>query len=260
MERGIIPKEFYIGRYIYLSKLIDNLPKASFNKNEGQTVISIETTDSVTGRVKRRRISPKNNEWEQYRYIVIKRQHAEEQYKKLMANWNRDYSGSLEILSKDYELRPNKKNVFSSRLWESLITGDCTAEKKRQISHNGLILRSQFEADTAEILEDMGIDYKYDVKLHTKSEDDLYPDFAMNFPEYNRCGFLELLGLLGYFYYVNDNAEKFSKYISIGLYPNRDIGFASADGNYRPEHDTIRRIIGIIIDSFARQHVFKISD
>ncbi len=257
MVRGIIPKEFYIGRYIYLTNMLNNLPKASFNKNEGQVVIAVVTTDKVTGREIKRRISPKNSDWNRYRDIALKRKSLKDQYKKLMTNWSRDYHGSLALISKDYELHPNTDNVFSSELWESFNNGDCAAEKKRQVSHNGLILRSQFEAEAAEILDEMGIEYKYDVRIKTSSAGNLYPDFAMNFPEYNRCGFLELLGLLGYVYYVNENAEKFSRYISVGLYPNRDIAFASADGNYRPEHDTIRRIIGAIIDSFARQYVLK---
>ncbi len=257
MEYGIIPKEFYIGRYIYLTGILANLPKASFNRNEGQVVIAVVTTDPRTGRVSKRRISPKSRYWEQYNEIALKRKKLKEQYKKLIAGWNCNYGGSLAQIAKDYVLRPNTDNVFSSRMWDSFNSGDCTAQKKKKISHNGLIMRSQFEADAAEILEEMGIEYKYDVRLRTSSKGDMYPDFAMNFPEYNRCGFIEMLGLLGFVYYVNDNAEKFSTYISVGLYPNRDIAFVSADGNYRPEHDTIRRIIGVIIDSFARQYVMK---
>lgn len=257
MECGIIPKEFYIGRYIYLTGKLADLPKASFNKNEGQVVIAVVTTDPKTGRVTKRRISPKNREWDKYKEIALKRKKLKDQFKKLMAGWSSNYGGSLPQIAKDYVLRPNTNNVFSSGLWDTFNSGDCTAEKKKQISHNGLIMRSQFEADAAEILEEMGIEYKYDVKLKMSSSDDLFPDFAMNFPEYNRCGFMEMLGLLGFMYYVNNNAEKFSKYVNIGLYPNRDIAFVSADGNYRPEHDTIRRIIGVIIDSFARQYVLK---
>lgn len=255
---AIICKEFYIGRYIYLKNMLDNiLPKATFNKNEGETVIAVVKKDEVTGKEKKSRVYPKGKEWDKYKEIALKRKHLKDQYKKLMINWNRDYHGSLKLISQEYELHPNKDNVFSSELWESFNSGDCTAEKKRQVTHNGLVMRSLFEAEAAEILDEMGIDYKYDVRIKTVSAGSLYPDFSMNFPEYNRCGFLELLGLLGYAYYVAENADKFGRYVSIGLYPNRDIAFASADGNYRPEHETIRRIIGVIIDSFARQYVLK---
>lgn len=257
MDKGIIPREFYIGRYIYLTGKLENLPKASFVHDGGKVLISILTTEQKTGERKRRRISQKNAEWEEYNKSALIRSHLEDQLNKTLANWSQDYQGSLLSISCHYELRPDCSSVYNSEMWDSFKDNECSKEKSRMIYHNCVEMRSQFEADAAEILDNLGIDYKYDICLTTESNGSLYPDFAMNFPEFNRCGFLELLGLLDRNVYVNDNAYKFKRYINSGIYPNRDIAFVSADDKYRPDHDTVKRIIGVIIDSFARQCVIR---
>ncbi len=231
--------------------MLEILPKSSFTVNNGEEYIELPRT----GDGKRRRISEKNREWDKYCNDAVRREALENQLKILEANWSLSYKGSLKNLASRYVIQPNTDNVFSSVLWESLKNNDCSADNSRQVYHNGIIMRSQFEADAAQILDDLGVEYKYDVCLNTTSQGRLYPDIAMNLPEYNRCGFIELLGLLTSINYVSSNADKFEKYINIGLYPNRDIAFVSADRNYRPDHDTIKRIIGVILDSIARQHV-----
>lgn len=251
MGIDIISREFYVGRYIYLTKMLEELPKTSFTVNNGEEYIELQKT----GDGKRRRISEKNRDWDKYCEDAVRRLAYEKQLRILEANWSLGHKGSLKNLASHYVIRPNTDNVFNSDLWNALKNNDCPSDHGRQVYHNGIIMRSQFEADAAQILDDLGLEYKYDVCLNSVSQGRLYPDIAIHLPEYNRCGFIELLGLLTSMNYVSSNAEKFEKYINIGLYPNRDIAFVSADRDYRPDHDTILRIIGVILDAIARQHV-----
>ena len=50
MEKGIISKEFYIGRYIYLTTELRKLPNITFTRLDGYAAVSIVETDPVTGK------------------------------------------------------------------------------------------------------------------------------------------------------------------------------------------------------------------
>ena len=85
---------------------------------------------------------------------------------------------------------------------------------------------------------------------HDKQE---IPDF----PEFNRCSFLEAIGGMGNLSYVQSNAEKFANYTNNGLYLNRDIIFITGDESYRPDEISAKRIIGVMLDALAKMYVFR---
>lgn len=257
MEYGIISKEFYIGRYLYLTAELRRLPKIEFTRIGDYDAVSFLETDTKTGAVKRRRITASNPQWASYSSVAEKRAKLKEQLVKTKANWKRDYRGNLKDIASSYELtRARDDERYTSGFWESLQEGQNTYPKDRIVPHDCVQMRSLFEADVAEIFDELGLDYKYEVCL-TLGNKDVFPDFAINVPEYNRCIFIEAMGMLSNLGYVNKNAYKLDKYVNGGLYPNRDFAVISGDYDYRPDHDTIRRIIGVMLDALARQYLVK---
>ena len=118
-------------------------------------------------------------------------------------------------------------------------------------------MRSQYETEVASILDDLGIEYKYESRLDFGNQRVVYPDMSCNFPEFNRCGFIEVLGAMDSFSYIRKNADKFIKYSNAGIYINRDIVFVPGDYNYRPDRETIMKMIAVMVDSFARMYVVR---
>ena len=260
MEHGIISKEFFIGRYIYITKMLKDLPEAVFNHEGEIPLIAVWSFDPETGKKHRdRRIRESNPEYAKLKEIALKRLYLEKLLRITLKNWSMEHSGNLGVIASEYTIIPNMDCIYDSTMWMKLKNNSNKFEKERSVMHNGILMRSQFEADVANILEELGIEYKYEVGL-TFNSDTYYPDFAMNFPEYNRCSFLEALGGMDNFGYVGHNAKKLNAYFNSGLYPNRDIAFISGDYNYRPDHDTMKRIIGVMLDAMARQYVVKKTD
>ncbi len=257
MEQGIISKEFYIGRYIYLKSELEKLPPVSFNHMGGELVIAIVSVDPATGKKRRTRISEANPQWSLYYDIAVLRTRLTDQLKALKNNWKSDYTDSLETVSSDYYIVPNRDNRFNSSMWKAGRNNENTYEIRNPVKHNSIIMRSIFESDVAELLEGIGIEYKYESGVVIRPDLTLYPDFSLHFPEYNRCSFLEALGGLDSFKYCKNNAWKIQQYFNAGLYPNRDIAFISGDESYRPDHLTMKRIIGVMADAMARQYVVK---
>ena len=121
-------------------------------------------------------------------------------------------------------------------------------------------MRSVFETDVAQALEDMGIEYKYEVELNLGEFGKVNPDMALNFPEFNRCGFIEVNGRMDESEYISKTGKILIKYSNAGLYINRDIQFISGDYFYRPEPREIKKMISVICDSMAAQYVLKKND
>ena len=258
MEQGIICKEYYIGKFIYLKDMLDNrLANVSFGRFRNEKIVVWYSWDKAKGEFIRRRLSSVNPEWNRLCEIAQTRLRYEEQLALIKNNWNARYKGDLGKLSEGYKIIRNESSFFNSDYWYSLGNNTCDFKNDYPVYHNGLIMRSQFEADVADILESIGIEYKYDTKIIMPNRKIQYPDMAMNFPEYDRCGFVEVMGGLGSVKYISRNAEKIDSYISAGIYPNRDLAIIPGDQDYRPDHDTIRRIIGVIIDSIAKSHVVR---
>ncbi len=252
MKNGIVTKEFYIGRFIYLQSELDSLPNIMFVRQGTDVAVSIKKPGK-----KEARYNSRNPKWPEYERLARRRIQLKDQMKKLMKQWGAEYTGSLKSLASEYMLVPNTKSVYNSRLWRSLKADTNPYEKSRTYSHNGVIMRSVFETDVAQILEDMGIEYKYEVTLNLGEDGYVNPDMAIHFPEYNRCGFIEALGRLEEDDYVTTNVKKINKYTKAGLYMNRDIQFIPSDGFYRPEQRLIKKMIAVICDAMALQYVVK---
>ena len=256
MEYGIVSQEFYIGRFLYLTSELDKLPKITHIKKGDGTAMSIRWKDA-DGTDRRHRLTAETPELEEFKKMELRRAILQEKLDKLLASWKMEHGGSLKDLAAGYVLKPNTTNPYDSSLYESLKEDNNSYPKNRHVIHNGMVMRSFFEADVAQVLEDLGIDYKYEVCFRFGNNGDMSPDFSMNFPEFNRCGFLEAVGGMNNFSYINSNSEKFANYANAGLVINRDIIYVAGEGDYRPDHGTIRRIIGVMLDALAKQFVFR---
>lgn len=258
MELKGRPREFFIGRYIYLNERLAKMPIVYLTYRDNAPTVTYYYVDPSTGEKKRRRISDKNPEWDRWLRIANERKALAQQLKTLKEDWHAEQSGDLREISSHYCIVKQETNGLNTDLWNSLKNNQCTKEIRHPFIYNGITMRSQFETVIASILDDMHLEYKYDVRLDLV-KGTVFPDFAVGLPEYDRCGFLEYLGALSDFSYVSDNADKFENYMSSGLYINRDIVFIPGDKYYRPDYETIRELISIMLGAIARKCVTRIS-
>lgn len=255
MKTANLSREYFIGRYIYLTSEYDSLPNITFIKMGDHDGVSLRLPNE-----KEKRYTDQNANWKHYESMAKRRLKFNAQKKKLMEMWSSEYTGSLSSLAAGYRLVPNSDNPYDSNLWESFAADANSYPKKHTYIHDGIIMRSVFETTVAQILDDMGIEYKYEVELNFGEDGKFYPDMALNFPEFNRCGFVEAVGRMDDDDYIYKISRKFSKYTKAGLYINRDVQFISADYNYRPEPREIKKMISIVCDSMAAQYVLKTND
>ena len=258
MEYGMIDKEFYVGRFLYLTGRLTELEDARFGGRGDTPAISIYAENPKTGKKEsRQRISEKHELWSYYYKIAEEREIINKKLDLLKAAWAEDYGGLLDRTASGYKIIPNFDNPFDSSLWEAFRSNDCSTPNPYPVHYKDYIMRSQFEVDVAKVLDSLGVDYKYEVGMIVGGGKRLYPDMAVNFPEYNRCGFVEAMGGLDNMKYASHNTFKLRDYINAGLYPNRDIAIVSADRGYFPSPALIKRSVGIMLSSIACQYVVK---
>ena len=257
MNNGSISKEFYVGRYIYLTCELSKLQDVRITHEEGKTVLSVYQKDAITGKVRRRRLSASKKEWTELYQIALRRQELKRLLGLLLDHWKEDYGGSLPYLSSGYKIIPNTTNRFDSDLYARMKECQNTFPNHYPVLYKSYTMRSIFEVDTARLLDSLGIDYKYKVSLYV-GDNQVFPDLTVNLPEFNRCGFIEAMGGMDNLKYAGHNVQKYRTYINAGIYPNRDLAMISADSDYRPNPETMKRIVGTMLSSIAAQHVFKV--
>ncbi len=256
MHYGCIGQEFYIGRYLYLSKELERLPNITFGSRTGLTIIRLVIVDPASGKKKYKRISPKNPKWEAYKKLASRKARLEEQLNCLLTSWKEDYGGSLEQVASEYQIIGQPPSLYNCALWESFTSNADPWEPAYPVQYKDFVMRSYFEVEVAKVLDFIGLDYKYEVKL-VLGDKYYFPDMAVNLPEYDRCGFVEAMGGMDSLKYVSHNMEKLNKYINYGIYPNRDVSIVPGERSYFPDRILIKRIVGNMLTAIAKQYVVK---
>ena len=252
-----MPREFFIGRYIYLKDCYDKTENYTFTHCGEGTTITYRGYDKSSGKIIRRRFSENSPRWEQIKPLAEKRTTLKNQLKTLLDDWSREYSGSLRDLAAHYKIVIPEDRTVNPELWSNLSNNQCTISSKSRFMYKGIAMRSQFETVIASIIDELHLEFKYDVMLLLR-KGYVCPDFAVNLPEYRKCGFIEYLGALQDFGYLRDNIDKIDNYLSSGIYIGRELTIISGDKYYRPNNDTIRSLICSMVGEIARQHVMRI--
>lgn len=258
MELRVRPKEFFIGRYIYYSNLLETLGKVYLSENNGIEMVEFYICDSKTGKQKRRRITNKNKEWDKYKDVALTRKTLKTRIKELVHDYKTEWGGSLQSEASHYRIKPNEYNRYDTRLFQSFKNNQGGVTEHHKFQYKGIPMRSEFETEIASVLDSLSITFKYEVKLELGERKCRYPDFGLCFPEYNRCGFLEYLGALDSFRYVNKNDSKFSDYNNAGLYIGRDVVYIPGDEGYRPDKQMICEMVSTMIGAIARMYLVRI--
>ena len=143
MNLGCISREYYIGRYIYLTRMIAELPDVRPGNKCGSEILSLYLSDQNTGRRIRRRISRASSLWDQYYEYALKRERLESQLKNLLTSWSEDYSGALSKEASKYKIIPPKKSYYNSAMWESFKSNDCDVPNDFPVFYKSFVMRGR---------------------------------------------------------------------------------------------------------------------
>ena len=111
----------------------------------------------------------------------------------------------------------------------------CALEEKKDPNiktgyrHGSRVFRSKSEMLIAQMLDNLGLEYKYEPVIRIKGEE-RWPDFAVYCPETRRYFFIEHLGMMDRVNYRLENLEKMMLYESCGIRNGVDIIYTTEFG------------------------------
>lgn len=148
------------------------------------------------------------------------------------------------------KLKKARTSFITQELYDSLIPNSNPREIKRPNPYNGNIFRSKSERELAELLDEIGIDYKYEPLL-TLNDIDMYPDFVCFIPEIGIGFIIEHFGMIDNANYAETTIRKFRVFTSLGLIPGVDILFTYEKTDVPPTADYFRNSINFILDNIC---------
>ena len=242
----LIPAEYWFCRMDHIEKTLAGIPVIRTGYRFDKPVYRIYETD----RKHYRQISQQSNYYSKAKDIAQKRIKLETLMKSIQIILRNNYRhckfGKYSVV--------HLKNRYNAAFFDSLKDSSCTYEKNNDLCYNGRQFRSRSEMLIATVLDEFGIEFKYDVAFECNGQT-ITIDFVLVFREFNRCLFLEYYGRSDKDYNIKRNADKFMIESSAGMYLGRDVHVLSGDESFSPGADVIRiRIISMIAE-LAAYHI-----
>lgn len=139
---------------------------------------------------------------------------------------------------------------FDSATWERLKAQSLDIDSNINYVHNGIRMRSRAEVLIAQVLDSLGLEYKYETKIVIDG-DSYYPDFAVYLPEFRRFFFIEFLGMVDDKNYALKNGIKIGTYMNAGMRLNKDLLVFEGTQNTMPEIESITGDIVALINKYC---------
>ncbi len=139
-----------------------------------------------------------------------------------------------------------KTAVLSEALWNAVGCDQNPRPKKASYFHNGVQMRSRTEVLIAEILDELGLEYKYEPAIQF-GDAIIHPDFLVYIPCLKRCLIIEFYGLSDNEGYLIDTVGKMTAYSNGGLLLNRDVlGFYGTERSMNSNEYIYNNIVMVI--------------
>lgn len=145
------------------------------------------------------------------------------------------------------------KTPFDRDFWENLRSNGVVGYAEGSYEHKGLKMRSRGEVVIAQVLDSLGLEYKYEPTVMIGPAN-YNPDFAVYLPEFERCFFIEFLGMLDRFDYAAKNSSKIYSYMCSGMVINRDLLLFYGSQNSMPSVDDIVEDIIALVNKWCRMY------
>lgn len=246
------PIEWYIARLSYLHESISELPDIRLGRRYNADVLRVHSTPR-----KFYSTSKSSKNWDSVHALYVKKVELQNQISLLTSELKSIYHTTYEKERPRFKILRNETSNFDMNFYGQLVDEACTFPKSNQLEFDSHNFRSRFEMNVAQELKALGIAYKYDSGIQLTNRT-IYPDFALAFPEFNRCAFFEIMGLLNDPKYVNDNIEKLRDYSNNGIILDNDVFTLGSTGTSMPNTTRIRQKIVSIIGAMCAMYVIPI--
>ena len=235
--------EYIMANHQYLKTKLDSMPAFHFGMHGGKRTIRISVKDRDGKRTRKESVQG-GRKYKEYSEQMAER----EKLSKQMECFDNELRKRRLIVPENMIVYPQNTR-FTAKLWEELATGLNELGKGKGYYDNHMNnVDSRGEMLIAGALDDLHLEYKYEVLYHLNTYRKVFPDFAVLIPALGRFFFIEHLGMMDKMNYRMDNLDKMEKYENAGIRNGVDILYTTEFG--KGMFDTraiLGKIFGIIV-------------
>ncbi|MBO4243290.1 MAG: hypothetical protein J5883_08435 [Clostridiales bacterium] len=243
MKNISLPKSYKIAKYIHLTKRLTGMPAVTKGVHRGRDVYRVRSGGKTGTFLSNSKTGLKAKE------VYEKREQILAALKELEASCEGIENEASGFCITPYEeLQMGKDFYFKAKAEAS------PHENRNRYVLNGVNYRSRAELVIAQVLTDLGLQFKYDCEV--LCNDIRYTaDFLVYLPEFGRCFMIEYLGRLDDEGYSHKNSIKLRDYLSCGYYFGTDLLVFCGNEVRMPTIDQIRGDILHIVDTISLSHL-----
>lgn len=255
MTHKLLPRLYYAIQLGYIDYMLDNLPEYNLGsrivRGTPRQVVHYRSEQSKTGW----KSSSITNVSEEVKRIALCRDALKREKKDINLIWEENFKGTYkEDLSQIHLKRINTKldsNFFYSAKGQFLPYSDAETNPE-----GGYDMRSRAESNIAKILDQLGLEYKYEVPLPGV---DKTADFLIHLPALNACIALEFWGKIKSESYRITNISKMTEILNAGYHLNFDYAILTGTKHKYPTTEEVILQLSHCIGNLIRERITIIS-
>ncbi len=247
-------KESIIIKIAYLSELRSKLPSGYIYAN---SVVQME--DSGSGEWtdgKRHHLSLNSERGRRVAKGIRLRMDIDRRIKELESYWRTNYKGKIPD-KKDFTVKVASPCGMNGAFFRRAKQESNDMAHRSSFVYKGVCYRSKNEVIVAEILDELGLEFKYEPKVVLDNGQIVYPDFLVNIAEADRCFIIEIQGMMNDAKYLTNAIQKESAYFQHGFRDGKEILFFKS-GTDSMDFDAFRLLVEAVTEANIKE-AFKIS-
>ena len=243
--------EYYVGTYNYLNQELSKLPVVKIGVHGNKRALRI-----YRGPNKYKEVLETSPLWPQYYSTAQTRRRLKRQLTELIKSCRSALNVDCRKLLSDYQAVDISNKRFNTEFWNSITPETPTYTKDNNYDQSGIQFRSRVEVIIARILDELGLEYRYDVMIRANGHK-YFVDFVVYLPQFDSCFFIEYFGSLNEQKYLEDSLDKTKNYYKDRLYPGEQLLLLCGDKDTMPSYAVIREQIAAMVNGIAKQHIIK---
>lgn len=238
----------------YLEYRLSLLPKGWISIYRGRQVVYVTSDpyDETITSYNKRRFYTNTDKGIFYKNLIEEYLKLESEYKELRRLWYSTFS--VDPIKIEYPLNQRLSGI-SSDYFRSAVPNQNELRVKNPISYNGQILRSKNELIAVQNIENMGFEWKSEVKLQVRNHI-FYPDVVFDIPFLYKSVALEVDGMMDEESYSKKSDKRLNKYLRAGFTEFTDVLFVRSINYF--DTQVFRRLIEISIELNSAELIHKI--
>lgn len=241
-----MPENYMISRFLHLTKELEKIPVITRGYHMGNRIYRMYSGKTIHKYYESSRNGIKAAGLYNKRSQMMKQKE----------NLIQEFNGDIKAAASDYINTRYAGSLLNEAFYKNAVPNSSPFENKKDYHLNGINYKSRGELMVAQVLTDMGLEFKYEVAI-VCGKIEYTADFLVYLPEFGRCFIIEYLGRMDDEDYILKNSVKIRNYMVKGLYFGRDMVLICGSLNGTPTDDQIRAAICRTLYHISSTHLIS---